>query len=255
MYRILAVEDSPEAFRLIHNALGTQYKIEWAKSLKDASDFLSRSKFDLILLDGNLPDGDGFQFCSMINASDELSLIPKFFLTARTNLADKVMGFSVGADDFITKPFEPMELRARIESKLRKKARTTESANVVTCGDLEINKSTQRATMNEDGVTTELTLTPIEFKLLLLFMTKPDIVHSRDSILDTVWGNSVHVYARSVDTHVSKLRKKLGRLDSMIVSTHGSGYRMLKPDSQSVLHTESNLSAPLRNDLFTGQSN
>jgi DNA-binding response OmpR family regulator len=255
MYKILVVEDSAEAYRLVHNALGTMYKLEWAKTRKDAAQMLEKTIYDLILLDGTLPDGDGFQLCSLLQAHESWATIPVILLTSRNSVMDKVMAFSVGADDFIAKPFEPLELRARIEAKLRRRERQIRASDVIICGDFEIDKRTQRAVINEDGVTRELVLTPIEFKMLLLFAGKPDVVHSRDKILDAVWGSNVHVYARSVDTHVSKLRKKLGSRQDCIMSVHGSGYRMTAPENDRAVQRLTNeMSRPRSYDLAFGQS-
>lgn len=256
MNKILVVEDSAEAYRLVHNALGTLYKLDWAKTRKDAAQMLEKTTYDLILLDGTLPDGDGFQLCSLLQAHESWATIPVLMLTGRTTVMDKVMAFSVGADDFISKPFEPLELRARIEAKLRRRERQIRASDVIICGDFEIDKRTQRAVINEDGVSRELILTPIEFKMLLLFASKPDVVHSRDRILDAVWGSNVHVYARSVDTHVSKLRKKLGSKQDCIMSVHGSGYRMTAPENdRAVQRLTTEMSRPRSNyDLSFGQN-
>ena len=130
------------------------------------------------------------------------------------------------------------------------------ASDVIICGDFEIDKRTQRATINEDGVSRELILTPIEFKMLLLFASKPDVVHSRDKILDSVWGSNVHVYARSVDTHVSKLRKKLGSKMDCIMSVHGSGYRMTAPENdRAVQRLTTEMTRPRSNyDLAYGSN-
>jgi two-component system phosphate regulon response regulator PhoB len=240
MHKILVVEDSAEAYHLVHSALGSLYKLDWAKTRKDAARMLEKTVYDLILLDGTLPDGDGFQLCSLLQAHEAWATIPVILLTARTTVMDKVMAFSVGADDFVSKPFEPLELRARIEAKLRRRERQIRASDVIICGDFEIDKRTQRAVINENGGSRELILTPIEFKMLLLFASKPDIVHSRDKILDAVWGSNVHVYARSVDTHVSKLRRKLGSKQDCIVSVHGTGYRMLAPENDRAVQRLTN---------------
>ncbi|RYZ82973.1 MAG: response regulator transcription factor [Proteobacteria bacterium] len=135
------------------------------------------------------------------------------------------MAFSVGADDFVTKPFEMLELRARVESKLRKRERATQELDVIRCGPLELNKTTQRAYKTDGGEKQEIDLSSLEFKLLLYFATNPDVVLSRDRILDSVWGEGRYVDARAVDTHVSKVRKKLGLAGDVISSVHGTGYR------------------------------
>jgi DNA-binding response OmpR family regulator len=224
--RILAIEDSLETFQLIRRALGSTYQLEMAKSAREASEMLARNTYDLILMDVQLPDGDGFKLCSLLQSSGNFDSIPIVFLTAKNSVSDKVLGFQLGADDFITKPFDQLELKARVDSKIRRLERDKRENDIVRVGDLEINKSSQKALVTADGNTTELDLTPLEFKLLLLLATKPNHVFSRDEILNTVWGEAIHVYSRSVDTHISKLRKKLDTYSGLIESVHGTGYRI-----------------------------
>ena len=212
----------------------TLTQLEWARTQREGAALLQKKEFDLVLLDVMLPDGDGYQLCSILQAQEKFSTTPIIFLTAKNSVPDKVMAFSVGADDFITKPFDSLELRARVESKLRKRERSLQAADVVICNGLEINKRTQKVSVNTSGSVEELDLTPMEFRILLLLASKPNAVMSRDEILDTVWGENVHVYSRSVDTHISKLRKKLGAKGESIVSVHGSGYRLItEPNEQT----------------------
>lgn len=237
MHSVLLVEDSSDSFNLVKRALGG-IQLEWARSLTDASRILQRKSFDLILLDVMLPDGDGYRLCSILQTDDKLKTIPVMFLTAKNAVSDKVLGFSVGADDFLTKPFDPLELKARVDARLRKRDREKVEADIVRLGEIEINKSTQKVHMMSNGHNEEVDLTPIEFKLLLFLSKEVNKVHTRDEILNAVWGESIHVYSRSVDTHVSKLRKKLGDKASYIESAHGTGYRFIVPEvtAQNVFH-------------------
>lgn len=231
MSRLLIVEDSVESFELARRALGTSSHIEWAKSIAEANRALDRHTFDLVLLDISLPDGDGLGLCSLMQTHAELRNLPVIFLSGRNSIADRVMGFSVGADDFICKPFEPLELKARVEAKLRRHSREMARAKVLHAGDLEINKDTQRVSFQSRvGDSVELDLTPIEFKILLYLANRISHVFSREDVMSAVWGANVYVYPRNVDTHVSKLRKKLGPKASYIQSVHGSGYRFSLDD-------------------------
>jgi two-component system phosphate regulon response regulator PhoB len=232
MFKVLLVEDSTESYQLISRALGSFVQLEWAKNQREGASILDKKDFDLILMDVMLPDGDGFQLCSMLQNQEKFAATPIIFLTAKTSIPDRVMAFSVGADDFISKPFDSLELRARVEAKLRKRERTLQAADVVICNGLEINKRTQKVSVNSNGTVEELDLTPMEFRILLLLAGKPNAVMSRDQILDTVWGENVHVYSRSVDTHISKLRKKLGGKGESILSVHGSGYRLVSESAE-----------------------
>ncbi len=232
MNQILLVEDTVETYQLVKFALGQTSHIEWAKTLGEASRALDKKTFDLVLLDLVLPDGDGYRLCSMMQANDQLQRMPVIFLSAKTNIADKVMGFSVGGEDYITKPFEPIELKARVEARLRRVARERNEQDFMRLGDLQINRITQRVHAYEHGREKQIELTPIEFKLLLFLARKPNHVFSREEVLNSVWGTHVYVYSRSVDTHVSKLRKKLGEHSHYVQSVHGTGYRFGLDDSE-----------------------
>jgi DNA-binding response OmpR family regulator len=232
MNRVLIVEDSLEAFELVRRAMGTSVQLDWAKSLHESSALLDKKTFDLILLDVTLPDGDGFRLCSLLQANDELKGIPVIFLTARNSIPDKVMGFSVGADDYISKPFDPIELKARVEAKFRRREREKSQAQLIRAGDLEINKDSQKVCIYDNGHTVDIELTPIEFKILIILAKEANKVFSRDELLNSVWGESIHVYSRSVDTHVSKLRKKLGDKAYYIESVHGTGYRFALSETE-----------------------
>lgn len=235
MRKILLVEDSADAVALVRHALGNVAQLEWVRTYREAAAQLERNQFDLILLDVTLPDGDGFHLCSILQAEEKFRHLPVILVTSRDSVMDKVMAFSVGADDYVTKPFDPLELRARIEARLRRREQALRALDVAICGPIEIDKRSQIATVTEDGETRELELTPIEFKILLLLASKPDVVFSRTAILDSVWGSNVHVFPRSVDTHVSKLRKKLGPKSDCIMSVHGTGYKMERPDERRAI--------------------
>lgn len=237
MHKILLVEDSSESYQLVKRALAHFVHLEWVQSLREAKKALDKKTFDLVLLDIQLPDGDGYRLCSTLQNDGQLKRVPVIFLTSRTSVEDKVFGFSVGGDDFITKPFDQLELKARIESFLRKRDRTKAESDILRFGDLEINKSTQRAQLFEDGKATELDLTPIELKLLMLLSKELNRAYSRDELLNSIWGENIHVYQRSVDTHISKLRKKLGSKMNYIESVHGTGYRFSIDDDARLPNT------------------
>lgn len=227
LQKILVIEDSPESFELIRSALVNMADLTWANSIRTGAALLNTESFDLILLDLGLPDGDGFSFCSLLHTSDLYSRIPVILITARSTIADKVMGFSVGAEDYVCKPFAREELRSRIEAKLRRLSYRRAQTAVIRMNGIEVNKDSQRAFLSDNGVERELQLTALEFKILVLLMSKPNQVISRDEILNTIWGENVFVYERIVDTHVSKLRKKLGAAARFLESVHGSGYRYI----------------------------
>lgn len=223
MNKILLVEDSKEIYQMVVQSVAQLADLTWAKSLAEARTHLKGNTFSLFILDVELPDGNGIEFCSTLQASH--SQVPVFFLTSHNNLSEKVMGFSAGADDYITKPFSPLELRARLESRLRKVKQSTVQSDHYKWQEVQIDKARQEVMILENGQFTKIDLTSLEFKLLLYFAQRPGEVVERDKILNDIWGQDIHVYQRSVDTHVSKLRKKLGAVSGILESVHGSGYK------------------------------
>lgn len=224
--QLLLIEDSEEIFTLVNQALSSLTQIVWVKSVSEAREILKKETFRLILLDVGLPDGSGFDFCTELHAQNKLIETPVFFLTAKSELSEKVLGFSAGADDYIVKPFAPLELRARVEARLRKMEQLKDQSGHYRWKELEIDTQRQKVwIVSDSNEKTVVDLTALEFKLLALFAKKPEAVISRDDILNEIWGEDVHVYSRSVDTHVSKLRKKLGPRSELIESVHGTGYK------------------------------
>lgn len=221
MARILIVEDEPDI------ALGLQqdlkldgYDVEVAGDGVTAIARATSEPFDLVILDVMLPGKDGFQVCRELRHARVQ--VPIILLTARSHEAEKVLGLELGADDYITKPFSPLELRARIKAALRRS--TGETPELVRFGDFEVDF--ERFEVRRHGKPVDLT--PIEFKLLSAFVRHRRIVLSRQQLLDKVWGHDVFVTDRVVDTHIGNLRKKL-ELDPdgppLVVSVRGFGYR------------------------------
>lgn len=224
MRQILLIEDSLEIYQLVLKSLGNSYHLDWSKSLAEGTDALKGHKYDLILLDVELPDGNGFEYCQSLQSSKGFN-IPIIILTAKSEVEDKVVGFSVGADDYIVKPFHFMELKARVDAKLKKLENLKDSLDTLTYPSLELSKNNQRVRIESaPGAWEEVPLTSTEFKLLLLLLEKNTAVLSRDEILDHVWGGSVNVFPRTIDTHISKLRKKIPSIE--IKSAHGKGYSL-----------------------------
>lgn len=208
---------------MVAQAIGTLFDLTWAPTVGEATQKLSTNSYSLILLDVELPDGNGIELCTRIQGAHPNT--PVFFLTSHAELSEKVLGFSAGADDYITKPFAPLELRARLESRLRKLDLSKHNADRLKWKELEINKSRQEVSILDGDKFQRIDLTALEFKLLMYFAAKPGNVIPRDQILNDIWGEDIHVYHRSVDTHVSKLRKKLGPIAHVIESVHGAGYK------------------------------
>lgn len=223
-HSILLVEDSKEIHRMVNMALVSPLTtIKWVETIEDAEAALENESFDLLLLDIELPDGNGLELCSKVQMNKPE--LPIFLLTSHDDLSEKVMGFSAGADDYITKPFNPLELKARVDAKLKKVEILKMSSDIMEWKEIKINKISQDVEIASNGKFESIELTALEFKLLTYFANRPNHVIDRDTMLNDIWGEDVHVYSRSVDTHVSKLRKKLGEASSIIESVHGAGYK------------------------------
>lgn len=206
MANILVVEDEDSIRDLIKMTLSMEnYTTEEADNGQSAFQMIQENTFDLILLDIMLPQMDGYQLLAKIKDKD----IPVIFLTAKISLQDKVFGLKLGADDYITKPFEPMELLARIETVLRRCRKVQKRG--IKYRDIEINE--QERTVKKDGK--EISLTTKEFDLFLMLAENPNIVFSREQLLDKVWGYDYYGGTRTVDMHVKQLRQKLDLKDSL----------------------------------------
>lgn len=219
MIKILLVEDDNSLGPMIKQTLEKEsYQITLCQNLSLAREN-DYSKFDLILLDWMLPDGQGIDLLKEINKQ-----APVIMLTARTDLIDKVIGLESGANDYITKPFEPRELLARIRVQLRNRnnIESTEST-IFSHNGLELNKTERTLKLND----TEIICTKMEFDLLYLLAQNPKKVFSREKLLDKVWGYDNYPTTRTVDTHVLQLRQKLS--NDIIETVRGIGYKF-NPD-------------------------
>lgn len=223
MKKILLVEDSEEIYQMVLMSVQSIAEITWAPNLTEARALSSHKDFHLLLLDRELPDGNGLTFCAEILQNNPL--LPIFFITAQNSLSDKVLGLSAGADDYITKPFDPLELRARIESRLKKNELLMFNSDRLQWPTLQIQKSSQEVKVLKEQQWVIVELTALEFKILMYFVHRLNQVVSREIMLNDIWGVNTHVYSRSVDTHVSKLRRKLGDASDVIESVHGVGYK------------------------------
>ena len=221
---ILVVEDEPAIQTLIAvNLRRAGHEVVGALDAESAQRHVNEALPDLILLDWMLPGISGQEFARRLRADPRSRQVPIIMLTARSDERDKVQGLETGADDYITKPFSPRELLARIQAVLRRRApEVTEDA--VEIGGLRVEPSSHRAS----AAGKPINLGPTEFRLLHFLITHPERVHSRSQLLDQVWGDHVFVEERTVDVHVRRLRAALEPtgLDSLIQTVRGSGYRL-----------------------------
>jgi two-component system alkaline phosphatase synthesis response regulator PhoP len=228
--RILLVEDEPGLVLTLTDRLRSEgYSVEAARSGDEALKKTAASAFDLVILDVMLPGRSGFDVCRELRSRRSASAsVPILFLTARGEVADKVVGLKLGGDDYITKPFDMMELTARIEALLRRSdaAPETPGRSRYAFGDVEVDF--RKAEVTRGGRAIELSA--LEFKLLKYFIENRGATLSRDELLNRVWGYESMPYSRTVDVHVSGLRQKIEPNPSRpqyVVTVHKLGYRFL----------------------------
>lgn len=226
MQKLLLVEDN-EVIRVLAANTLKEFSLSMAANLKEAQSLIQNNTFDLILLDIGLPDGDGLAFLNQLSSSSGTQT-PVIVISGKTDIANKVTAFSFGAEDFISKPFDPIELKARIAAKLKKIERAKTHSDLLKIGDLIITVSKQKVVIqSNDNDQAPVDLTTLEFKLLLALAKHPERVYSREHLLSEVWGNDLSVTLRSVDTHVAHLRKKIHKSKVKIDTVIRSGYRLL----------------------------
>jgi DNA-binding response OmpR family regulator len=222
MFHILHIDQSQEFNQFITNTLGQFANLSWAPDLSSARRYINETKIDMILLDIILPDGDGIEFCYSLQNTHRNT--PVIVLTGQNDISKKVLSFAAGADDYITRPFHKIELQAKVDSKLKKNSYKTKIRETFHWKEIQINKLKQEIIVKDGHRDRKTELTAMEFKILILFAKFSGVVLSRDMILNRIWGNEVFVSPRSVDTHISKLRRKLSPISHIIQSIHGSGY-------------------------------
>jgi DNA-binding response OmpR family regulator len=217
--RILLVEDEAAIGEPLKQLLEQEgYGVTWAQTAKAAR---ALPPCDLVILDWQLPDGEGLELLKAWRAAG--ARVPVLFLTARHDVVDKVLGLEMGADDYLTKPFEPRELIARIRVRLRASS-AEKTPTTIRHRDIVMDETAHAVT--KDGAPVELAR--MEYALLKLFLTNPGRVFSRDEILNQVWGFEAYPTTRTVDTHVLQLRNKCGA--DLIETVRGIGYRTAKEE-------------------------
>ena len=218
--RVMIVEDEEAlALMLRYNLEAEGYAVETVERGDEADTRLREEVPDLLLLDWMLPGISGIELCRRLRSREETKALPIIMLTARGEEAERVRGLATGADDYVVKPFSVPELMARVRAMLRR-AQPALVADVLRAGELELDRVTHRIRRNGR----ELHLGPTEFRLLEFFMRSPGRVFSRAQLLDAVWGADVFVDERTVDVHIGRLRRALGRGRDPIRTVRGAGY-------------------------------
>ncbi|MEO5969747.1 MAG: response regulator transcription factor [Bdellovibrionia bacterium] len=226
MVKILLIEDDPTSQLLVQRTLSNgSFELLIANSSNSALELLEKNKIHLIILDLSLPDLDGMELCSQLQGQSETQDIPIIVLTGHSDLPNKVAAFSMGVEDYIVKPFNPLEFRARIEAKLRKIQKVKDEDEILNREGINLNVSRQKAFIMADGTKHDMGLTPLEFKILYQLARREERVMSREQLLDKVWGSATIILDRTVDSHISSLRKKMGTLSRYIESIPREGYR------------------------------
>ncbi len=230
-HHILVVEDEPDINKTVsYNIANEGLKPLSALNLTEAESYISSNNISLIILDLMLPDGSGLDFCKKLKSSNAYCDIPIIIVTAKDDEVDKVVGFELGADDYVTKPFSVRELMLRIKAILKRNSKVmtqNTSSKIETFGILSINEDSHEVFINDD----EIILTALEFKLLKHLLDRRGRVQTRDQLLSDVWGYSAHITTRTVDTHVKRLREKMGVMGKHVQTIRGVGYRFSRnPD-------------------------
>jgi two-component system phosphate regulon response regulator PhoB len=227
MPTILVVEDEPAIRELLRvNLVDAGYEVQEASDAESAQSLVNAALPDLLLLDWMLPGQSGLAWAKQLRADNRTRDIPIIMVTARSEETDRVAGLEAWVDDYVTKPFSPRELKARIKSVLRRRAPEA-AQETLSVGPLKLDPVTHRVTVNDETVT----MGPTEFRLLRYLIARPERVHSRAQLLDQVWGDHVYIEERTVDVHIRRLRVALepfGAAD-LIETVRGSGYRLAAP--------------------------
>ena len=219
---ILVVDDEPDLLELVRLTLGQEgFRVETAVNGADALAKVTALRPDLLVLDLMLPDLSGTEVCRQIRSAPETARLPVIMLTARSEEIDRIVGFELGADDYVTKPFSPRELILRVKAVLRRGSQPETRSRRLEHEQLTLDQESHRCTVDRK----EVELTAKEFGLLAALMSRPGRVLSREQLLDEVWGSDISVTHRTVDTHLKRLREKLGSAGPLIHTVRGVGYR------------------------------
>ena len=227
--KILIIEDEPDIRKnLEYNLSREGYSVLTAASIAEAEQLIYSNNLSLILLDLMLPDGSGLDLCKKMKSDPDVQNLPIIILTAKDDEVDKVVGFEIGADDYVTKPFSVRELILRIKAVLKRGENKKDIVEIDRqFGDLKIDIDSHEVYVDGELVN----LTALEFKLLIQLVDRRGRVQSREQLLADVWGYSAEVTTRTVDTHIKRLREKLGSMGKYVQTIRGVGYKFSRsPD-------------------------
>ena len=228
--KILIIEDEPDIRKnLEYNLSREGYSVLTAASIAEAEQLIYSNNLSLILLDLMLPDGSGLELCKKMKSDPDVQNLPIIILTAKDDEVDKVVGFELGADDYVTKPFSVRELILRIKAVLKRGENKKDIVEIDRqFGDLKIDIDSHEVYVDGELVN----LTALEFKLLIQLVDRRGRVQSREQLLADVWGYSAEVTTRTVDTHIKRLREKLGSMGKYVQTIRGVGYKFSRSPDQ-----------------------
>ena len=224
---ILIVEDDVNISKLVrYNLEKAGYNCMVTLTGEEGLDLLEDYHIDLIILDIMLPQMDGFETCKTIKQHKKWSVIPVIILTAKGEEVDRIVGFELGADDYIVKPFSPRELVLRVKAILRRGSKQTVDKEILSYKDLVIDLPRHKIMLKNK----EIRLTSMEFKLLTMLLKRVGRVQTRNQLLDEVWDLGADVTTRTVDTHIKRVRQKIGAYSKYIETIRGHGYRLVEEE-------------------------
>ena len=225
--KILIVEDDKHILKLVkYNLEKAGFSCQTSITGEGALEILDRESIDLIILDIMLPKMDGLETCRYIKQDKKLSNIPVIMLTAKGEEVDKIVGFELGADDYVVKPFSPRVLILRVKAILKRGKPKEEEKDILSIDKITVDISRHKVTADKK----EITLTQMEFKLLVALIRRKGRVQSRDALLTDVWDIDSDVTTRTIDTHIKRLREKMGKTGKLIETIRGIGYRFSEGD-------------------------
>ena len=222
--KVLVIEDEPDIRKTLeYNLTREGFEVYGCGSIKEAKKLIANPNFSIILLDLMLPDGSGLDLCREVKSDSTTQDIPIIILTAKDDEVDKVVGFELGADDYVTKPFSVRELILRVKAILKRNNKTVSTPLEINrnFGSLKMDMESHEVFIDDE----EVVLTALEFKLLNQLVERRGRVQTRDQLLSDVWGYSADITTRTVDTHIKRLREKLGTMGKYVQTIRGVGYK------------------------------
>ncbi|MBY0384862.1 response regulator transcription factor [bacterium] len=222
--KVLCIDDDLTTQALVEASLAN-YQVVPALTIKDADQLLLKQQFEALVIDIQLPDGDGLRYVNKLLQVDKIKEIPMFVFSNHKELSNKVMAFSLGADDFIEKPFDPIEFKARIESRIHKKKLLKDLKQILQIGDILLDLDRQKAFHVINNEEKDLQLTSYELKILKMLSKRLEQVYSREQILQNVWGETF-ISDRTVDSHIAHLRQKIADTKLSINTVKNFGYSL-----------------------------